>query len=48
MCDEDPIIITTENIEENAENAISLLFIDDKRQEILPQNENNPINRYEQ
>ena len=34
--------------EEKPENAISLLFIDDKRQEILPQNENNPINRYEQ
>lgn len=43
MCDADPIIIVPENIEENAQNAISLLFIDDKRQEILPQNENNPI-----
>lgn len=43
MCNADSAIPVSENVEENAENGISLLFIDDKRQEVLPQNEINTI-----
>lgn len=42
MIDANPTI-TSENAELNAEDGISLLFIDDKRKEVLPQNEINPI-----
>lgn len=40
MCDADPIILVPKNGEENAENGISLLFVDDKRQDINPQGNN--------
>lgn len=39
MCNADSVIPVSENVE----NGISLLLIDDKRQEILSQNENRPI-----
>lgn len=38
MCDAGSIMLNPKNGEENAENGISLLIIDDKRQGVLPQN----------
>ncbi|MCQ2181816.1 MAG: hypothetical protein MJY89_00180 [Bacteroidales bacterium] len=41
MCNADPFILDPKNVEENADRGISLLFIDDKRQGAMPQEEDN-------
>ena len=46
ICDTGSIIFNPENVEENAENGISLLFIDDKRQEVMPQEKDQLFEQY--